>query len=824
MTKRTVILTAALLAMSATFADTAFSAETKTAAPAATEAPTAAPAAGYTCGDPLGCVELGPGDPIKFGYALVTAGPNATLGQDSVRGMEIAADDMGNELLGHPIEIVGEDSGCSPEGGQAAATKLASDTSLVGIVGTSCSSEARVGIPILTEAGLSMISPSNTAPDLTDPAKHIYGYFRTAHNDKVQGRVAAEFVYNELKLTKAATIHDGSVYAQGLVNAFTENFEKLGGKVVSAQAVNAGDTDMRPVLTTIAAAGPEIVYYPIFVAEGGFITSQIREVPGLETVKTMGSDGIFSPDFIKAAGENVVGMYLSSPDFSAFGDAYQTFLKEHQAKYGEPPVSAFHAHAYDATNVFAAAIQKVAVQDGDKLYIPRTALRDTIAATKDFKGLTGNITCDPNGDCADPKIAVYEVKSATDWNPNVTSPMKIYPEAAAAAMTGPQMVDTYTCDDPLGCVEIAAGDPIKFGYALVTAGPNATLGQDSVRGMEIAADDMGNELLGHPIEIVGEDSGCSPEGGQAAATKLASDTSLVGIVGTSCSSEARVGIPILTEAGLSMISPSNTAPDLTDPAKHIYGYFRTAHNDKVQGRVAAEFVYNELKLTKAATIHDGSVYAQGLVNAFTENFEKLGGKVVSAQAVNAGDTDMRPVLTTIAAAGPEIVYYPIFVAEGGFITSQIREVPGLETVKTMGSDGIFSPDFIKAAGENVVGMYLSSPDFSAFGDAYQTFLKEHQAKYGEPPVSAFHAHAYDATNVFAAAIQKVAVQDGDKLYIPRTALRDTIAATKDFKGLTGNITCDPNGDCADPKIAVYEVKSATDWNPNVTSPMKIYPK
>ena len=173
-----------------------------------------------------------------------------------MRGIEIAVDDMGGELLGHPIEIVGEDTGCSPEGGQAAATKLASDTSLVAVVGTSCSSEARVGAPILTEAGLSMISPSNTAPDLTDPAKHVAGYFRTAHNDLVQGRVAAEFVYNELGLKKAATIHDGSLYAVGLATAFADNFKKLGGEIVSEQAVNVGDTDMRPVLTTIAAAAP----------------------------------------------------------------------------------------------------------------------------------------------------------------------------------------------------------------------------------------------------------------------------------------------------------------------------------------------------------------------------------------------------------------------------------------------------------------------------------------------------------------------------------------------------------------------------------------
>jgi branched-chain amino acid transport system substrate-binding protein len=380
------------------------------------------------------------------------------------------------------------------------------------------------------------------------------------------------------------------------------------------------------------------------------------------------------------------------------------------------------------------------------------------------------------------------------------------------------------CTDPLGCVEIAAGDPIKIGYALVTAGPNSSLGEDSVRGIEIAVDDMGGEIMGHPVEIVGEDTGCSPEGGQAAATKLASDTSLVAVVGTSCSSEARVGAPILTEAGLSMISPSNTAPDLTDPAKHVAGYFRTAHNDLVQGRVAAEFVYNDLGLKKAATIHDGSLYAVGLATAFADAYKELGGEIVSEQAVNVGDTDMRPVLTTIAAAGPEFIYYPIFTAEAGFVTSQAKEVPGLENVKLGAADGSFSQDFVNAAGEAAKGMYLSSPDFSAFGDAYQEFLQKHEAKYGEPPLSAFHAHAYDATNIIAAAIEQVAVQNGDTMVIGKQALRDAIAATADFQGLTGNITCGETGDCADPKIAVYEVTDTTAWNPNVTSPMKVYPK
>jgi branched-chain amino acid transport system substrate-binding protein len=402
-------------------------ADTAAATEAAAADEAAAPADG-ACSDPLGCVVIGPGESIKLAYAQAVSGPNASLGTDMVRGIEIAVSDLGGEILGHPIEVVGEDTGCTPEGGQAAATKLASDSSLFAVIGTTCSSEARVGAPILNDAGITMISGSNTAPDLTDPAKRTPNFFRTAHNDKVQGRVAAEFVFNELGFTKAATIHDGSVYAQGLVNAFAENYKALGGELVSEQAVNTGDTDMRPVLTTIAAAGPQMIYYPIFIAEGGFVTAQAKEVPGLEDVVLMGADGLFSPDFLNAAGEAAKGMYLSSPDFSAFGDAYQDFLAKHQELYGEPPLSTYHAHTYDATKIFAAAIEKAAVQDGDSLIIGKQAIRDAVAATKDFPGLTGNLTCDENGDCADPVIAVYQVVDPSVWEPTVTSPIKVYPK------------------------------------------------------------------------------------------------------------------------------------------------------------------------------------------------------------------------------------------------------------------------------------------------------------------------------------------------------------------------------------------------------------
>ena len=371
-----------------------------------------APAGGTTPPpDPLGVVTVAPGDPIHIAFWGVLSGADATLGEDAKRGVEIAIDDRGGKLLDHTIKLSAEDAGCNPEGGAAAAQKLAADKTLVGLVGSTCSDETVGGIKTLTDAGLVTISPSNTRPALTAPNRgpEYAGYLRTAHSDAIQGRVAAEFVYNELKLRKAATIHDGSAYAEALQQVFADAFKELGGEIVAQEAVSKGQTDMKPVLTTIAAKGPEIIYYPIFVAEGGFITAQSRDVPGLENVVLMGADGMFSPDFVKAAGAAAKGMYLSSPDFTAFGGDYAGFLAKYKAKYGDP-ISIFHAHAYDAANMLFAAIEKVAVKAPDgTVYVPRKALRDALYETKDFAGVTGTLTCDPYGDCSAPVIAVYQI-------------------------------------------------------------------------------------------------------------------------------------------------------------------------------------------------------------------------------------------------------------------------------------------------------------------------------------------------------------------------------------------------------------------------------
>jgi len=401
----------------------------------ATEMPATEAPATSECTDELGCVTIGPDEPVHIAYWGVLSGADSTLGEDSKRGVEIAIDDMGGKFHDHDILLTTEDGLCTPEGGATAATKLATDTSLVGLIGSSCSDETVGGIATITNAGLTTISPSNTRPALTDPARgpDYDGYLRTAHSDAFQGKAVADFAYNVLGARKAATLHDGSSYAQALQQVFADNFTALGGEIVAQEAVAKDATDMKPVLTTIAAAKPDFFYYPVFVAVGGYVTAQIRDVPGLETVPIAGSDGIFTADLLKGAGPNVEGMYLSSPDFSAFTGDYAGFIEKHKAKYGGATLSTFHAHAYDATNILFAALEKVAVVGADgTITVPRKALRDAIYATKDFQGITGNLSCSPSGDCGAPVIAVYQVVNAdpASWNPadpTNPNPKKIYP-------------------------------------------------------------------------------------------------------------------------------------------------------------------------------------------------------------------------------------------------------------------------------------------------------------------------------------------------------------------------------------------------------------
>ena len=366
------------------------------------------------------------------------------------------------------------------------------------------------------------------------------------------------------------------------------------------------------------------------------------------------------------------------------------------------------------------------------------------------------------------------------------------------------------CDaDEFGCIELAEGDPIVIGTAMVITGANESLGLDSQYGAQVAQQ-MRPQIAGHDVEFNHQDDGCSTEGGTAAARALLSEENIAAVIGTSCSSAGIPAAEILSAEGIMLVSSSNTAPSLTAPETHEPFYARTAHNDSIQGAAMAQFVSEVLGATTAATIDDGSAYADQLAAVFAKSFaEDYGGTITAEEAVSVGDTDFSGVLGNIAADSPEFLYFPIFVAEGALITQQARETPGLEDTVLGGADGILSPDWLEAAGDAAEGAVLSGPDLAFSGDFYEAeFLPAYTEVSGEEaPISAFHAHAFDAYNMLADAIEAVAFEDGGTTYIPRTALRDAFFATEGYEGITGTLTCDENGDCADAKISVSEVQN-----------------
>jgi branched-chain amino acid transport system substrate-binding protein len=376
-------------------------------------------------------------------------------------------------------------------------------------------------------------------------------------------------------------------------------------------------------------------------------------------------------------------------------------------------------------------------------------------------------------------------------------------------------------NDSFGCQIYQSGQPIKIATLLAITGPNRNLGIDSQRGVQLAADYLdGNldgkagQLLGHDVTLEFGDEACSKEGGQSGATKLAADPTILSVIGTSCSSAALgVADTIFSKKGILLISPSNTSPALTSEGQHQAFYLRTAHNDKIQGAVVADFAGKQLGAKSAATIHDESPYSDGLAAVFRDVFQKQGGKITDNEAIESSQRDFKPVLNSIAQHKPDFLYYPAFNPACALIAKQARTIPALSNTKLTGSDGCADPEYVRIGGKDVYGTWDSSPDVTAQTTANafygQQFLPAYEKEFGQKPVSVFNAHAWDAAQILFAAIKKVAKNDNGTLTIPRTALKDAVYQTKDYKGLSGTITCTPTGDCATAvSIAVYKIP---DW-------------
>ncbi len=380
----------------------------------------------------------------------------------------------------------------------------------------------------------------------------------------------------------------------------------------------------------------------------------------------------------------------------------------------------------------------------------------------------------------------------------------------------------FVCNDAIGCVEIAANEPIKIGIIQALSGKVATLGKEQIYGFELALDSWQGKVAGHPIEPQTEDSGCTSEGGANAALKIIADPKTVAIFGTTCSGEAATAAKAMSDAGLTMISGNNSAPFLTSingnrAPNWQPGYFRTANNEEISGKAAATYAYNILGVRNAATINDGDIYTRGLTDGFKKTFTALGGVVVLDTSINKGDTEMLPVLAAVANTEAQLLFFPLFQPEGNHMLRNARNNKFFNNIFLMSDGALIENSFITEMGDLTKGMYFIGPS-SVESEAVRLLDGRYQEKYNTTPSVNYYLRAYDAANLLFQAINKVAIKEPDgTLHIGRQSLREVLYATKAFDGVTGRLTCDQFGDCAFP---VFNVLRLDDPSKGVTALQK----
>ena len=322
---------------------------------------------------------------IKVGVYVDLTGQTSSFGQSTKNGIQLAIDEINaaGGVNGRKITLVIEDDQGRPEQAKTVISKLINQDKVIAVLGEVASSNSLAAAPVAQEAKIPMITPSSTNPKVTEVGDYIS---RVCFIDPFQGSVMAKFAANTLKAKTAAIIGDvQSDYSKGLTEFFTQEFTKLGGKVVAEQKYAQTDPDFKAQLTAIRNTNPDVIYIPGYYGQVAIIAKQAREL-GMN-MPLLGGDGWDSPELWKLGGEALKNAYISN-HYSAENPApeIQSFVKAYQAKFNTVPDS-LAALAYDSAKVLADAIKRAGGTDSAKL-------KDAINATKDFKGVTGTITLD----------------------------------------------------------------------------------------------------------------------------------------------------------------------------------------------------------------------------------------------------------------------------------------------------------------------------------------------------------------------------------------------------------------------------------------------
>ena len=336
--------------------------------------------------------------PIRIGYFGDLSGPTFNFGKSASNGVLMAVDEInrGGGINGRKLDVVIEDDHGSPERAATLISKLINENKVIAVIAGGASGPSLAAAPRAQAAKIPLISPSSTDPAVTRTGDYI---FRVCFIDAFQGEVMARFSTNVLKAKKAAIMVDfNNPYSRGLSEFFETSFKKLGGQIVSKQSYAQGDPDFRGQLSTIKSFEPDVVYVPGYYGDVGLIAKQARQL-GL-TQPLLGGDGWDAPELWGIGGDALNGCYISN-HYSVEDPApqIQLFVTNYKSIYGNLVPDAHAALGYDAMRFLSEAIQKAGTNDSKKL-------RDALAATKDFQGVTGKISMDAERNAVKPAVVL----------------------------------------------------------------------------------------------------------------------------------------------------------------------------------------------------------------------------------------------------------------------------------------------------------------------------------------------------------------------------------------------------------------------------------
>jgi len=356
---------------------------------AATESPageSAAPADGESPEAPAS------GETIKIGINMELSGDVASYGQSTVNGIEMAIDEINaaGGINGQTVEIVKYDNKSDAAEATTLATKLATQDGVVTILGPATSGAFKAEIPVANDNKVPVISGSATADDVTVDASGVKEYaFRICYNDSYQGTAMANFALNDLSAKNVVIIKDSSSdYGKGLAESFTSTYTDNGGSIVTEEAYVKGDTDFNAILTKIKDLEFDAIFIPGYYNEAGLIIKQARAL-GI-TVPILGADGFDSPSLLELAGAEALSDVYFSNHYSSLDEdpVVVDFIAAFNEKYGKDP-DAFNALGYDLAKFACDAIGRASDITGE-------AVKDALASTIDFTGVTGSFTVDEN--------------------------------------------------------------------------------------------------------------------------------------------------------------------------------------------------------------------------------------------------------------------------------------------------------------------------------------------------------------------------------------------------------------------------------------------